>query len=93
MTETIQLSLYDESRYAISLANGRQYELGFGEVIEIYNAGKWQRAQIEKNLWSEYCAVLIGGEAVRLAVGLRARLPDGHPGVSWMGDGLGQSPA
>ncbi|MCL4505473.1 MAG: hypothetical protein M1434_04330 [Chloroflexi bacterium] len=64
MTETIQLSLYDELHYAISLTNGRQYELGYGEVIEIYHAGKWQRA----------------------------RLPDGHPGVSWLGGGLGQSP-
>jgi hypothetical protein len=72
MTETIQLSLYDPSRFAVSLANGRQYELGLGETIEIHHGGKWQRAHIAKNLWQEYCAVLAGGEVVRLVVGLHA---------------------
>jgi predicted transcriptional regulator YheO len=84
MTETIQHSLYDESHFAISLANGRQYELGSGEVIELFHAGKWQRARIEKNMWYEYCAVLPNGVAVRLTVGLTARLPAGHQGLTWM---------
>ncbi len=77
MTETIQLSLVNSGRYAISRANGRLFDLAIGDVIELYHAGKWQRAQIERNLWGEYCAVLAGGEAVRLVVGLSARLPMG----------------
>lgn len=85
MTESIQISLYDEAHYAVSLANGRQYELGAGDTIELFQAGKWQRAQIAKNLWAEYCAVMAGGETVRLTVGLRARLPLGHPGANWNG--------
>ena len=83
MTESIQISLYDESHYAVSLANGRQYELGNGETIEVCQAGRWQRAQIAKNLWGEYGAVMAGGETVRLTVGLPARLPESHPGVKW----------
>ena len=77
MTETIQLSLVNSERYAISRSNGRLFDLTTGDVIELYHAGKWQRAQIERNLWGEFCAMLAGGEAVRLAVGLPARLPTG----------------
>jgi hypothetical protein len=83
MTESIQISLYDANHYAVSLANGRQYEIGNGDTIEILQAGRWQRAQIAKNLWAEYCAIIAGGEAVRLTVGLPARLPEGHPGAEW----------
>ncbi len=83
MTETIQISLYDANYFAISLANGRQYELGSGETIELLQSGRWLRAQIARNLWGEYCAVMVGGETIRLTVGLEARLPEGHPGVGW----------
>ncbi|HEY3290813.1 MAG TPA: hypothetical protein VGK87_11850 [Anaerolineae bacterium] len=90
MTESIQISLYDDAHFAVSLANGRQYELGAGDTIELFQAGKWQRAQIAKNLWAEYCAVIAGGETVRLTVNQRARLPLGHPGANW-GGGMGDA--
>jgi hypothetical protein len=81
MTETIQLSLVNSARFAISRANGRLFDLTAGDIIELYRAGKWQRGQIARNLWGEYCAVLAEGQVVRLVVGLPARLPSGPEDV------------
>jgi hypothetical protein len=82
LTESVQPSIRNPGRLAISLENGRQYELAPGEIVEVQCAGRWQRAQIAESLWGEPCAMLRNGKAVHLTVGLPARLLAGHPAGS-----------
>ncbi len=65
---------FERGRYVLSSAQGGSYILGAGDVIELYQFGRFEPVRVEHGGYRGWYYVTAAGRCARFALGMRARL-------------------